>query len=541
MPFITRSDAPGMRPAGSFTRRVGAILAAGLMALAATAAHGQEKTVRAVMHSGLRILDPILSPTHIVRNHGYMIYDQLVAMDANDVVQPQMASWEISGDGLTYTFKLRDGLLFHDGAPVTAADAVASVKRWGARDAAGKFLMAATDTIEAADQTTIVWKLKEAFPQLLNVLAKPSSVAAFIMPARVAATPADTTITEYVGSGPFEFVASEFQPGVKVVYKRFDKYKPRAEPASGLAGGKVVNVDRVEQITMPDSQTAVNALMTGEIDLIERVPIDLLPILETDPEISVEAREKLGQQALLRMSFIHPPFDNVEIRRAALTALSQEEIMTAVAGTPDYYWLCGAIFGCQTPLGSETGADLLKAGGDKAKAREMLKAAGYDNTPVVVLQATDFNEQGRVATVVASELREVGFNVDLQPMDWQTLVTRLISKNKPSEGGWNMYFGAVSYVDSNTPLVHPYLASTGENGWFGWADDPQVEELRATFRTAATLEEQKAVADKIQARVLDNVLFVPLGNYATVQARSKKLIDQLPVTIPVFWNLKVAD
>jgi len=491
------------------------------------------------MHSGLRVLDPILSPPHITRNHGYMIYDQLVAIDADGKIQPQMASWVASEDGLTYTFTLRDGLVFHDGAAVTADDVVVSLKRWGARDGAAAFLMAATDSIEATDGRTVTWKLKEQFPLLLQILGKPSSVPAFIMPARVAQTPPTEAIKEYVGSGPFQFVAEEFQPGVKSVYRRFDEYKPRSEPASGLAGGKIVNVDRVEWVTMPDNQTALSSLMAGEIDLIETVKLDLLPILQGDPSIKTEIRDALGYQAILRMNFIHPPFDNVEIRRAALTALGQKEFLDAIIGNPDYYWLCGAIFGCKSPLGDESGSDSLKAGGDKAKAREMLAAAGYDGTPIVILQATDFEELGTAAVIAAAQLREAGFNVDPQPMDWQTLISRRASKNKPSEGGWNIHFSAASAIESNTPIVHPLLPSTGETGWFGWANDPGIEALRAAYLKAATFEEQKEIAVKVQARVLDNVIFIPLGNYAQVQARSERLKDMLGTTIPVFWNIAV--
>src|SRR5690606_6939409 len=168
----------------------GRLLAASALALIATMAHVQDKTVTAVMHSYLRMLDPILSTAHITRDHGYMVYDLLVAVDADGKVQPQMASWAISDDKLVYTFTLREGLVFHDAAPVTAEDAVASLKRWAARDGAAAFLMAVTDSIAASDDKTVVWTLKEPFPLLLDVVAKQSSVPAFIMPARVAATPA---------------------------------------------------------------------------------------------------------------------------------------------------------------------------------------------------------------------------------------------------------------------------------------------------------------------------------------------------------------
>ncbi|WP_372094454.1 ABC transporter substrate-binding protein [Tistrella mobilis] len=516
-------------------------LAAAAVVLAAMAGPVQAETLTAVMHSGLRMLDPIVSTAHITRDHGYMVYDVLVAGDGEGVVRPQMADWSISDDKLVYTFTLRDGLRFHDGAPVTAADVVASLKRWGARDGAAAFLMAATAGIAAEGDDKVVWTLTEPFPLLLEVLAKPSSVPAFIMPARVAATPADQTITDYVGSGPFVFSGADFQPGVKVVYNRFDGYKPRSEPASGLAGAKVVNVDRVEWVTMPDNQTAISALMGGEVDLIENVQIDLLDILKSSPDVTVETRDPLGYQVFARMNFKHPPFNDVRLRRAAMAALGQEQVMATLIGNPDYYKLCGAIFGCGTPLGSEAGSESLKAGGDPARARQMLTEAGYDGTPVVIMQATDLGTVGTAPVVIAAALREAGFKVDLQAMDWQTLVSRRASQKPPAEGGWNIFTSFISGIESNTPLINPILPSTGDTGWFGWANDPDLEALRAAYLKADGPEAQKAVAHRIQEHVLDQVIFVPLGNYPFVQARSNRLTDMLPTAVPVFWNLKLAD
>ncbi|WP_372088444.1 ABC transporter substrate-binding protein (plasmid) [Tistrella mobilis] len=526
---------------GATGKGAGCRLVAAAVVLAAMAGPVQAETLTAVMHSGLRMLDPIVSTAHITRDHGYMVYDVLVAGDGEGVVRPQMADWSISDDKLVYTFTLRDGLRFHDGAPVTAADVVASLKRWGARDGAAAFLMAATGSIAAEGDDKVVWTLTTPFPLLLEVLAKPSSVPAFIMPARVAATPADQTITDYVGSGPFVFSSADFQPGVKVVYDRFDGYKPRSEPASGLAGGKVVNVDRVEWVTMPDNQTAISALMGGEVDLIENVQIDLLDILKSSPDVTVETRDPLGYQVFARMNFKHPPFNDVRLRRAALAALGQEQVMATLIGNPDYYKLCGAIFGCGTPLGSEAGSESLKAGGDPARARQMLTEAGYDGTPVVIMQATDLGTVGTAPVVIAAALREAGFKVDLQAMDWQTLVSRRASQKPPAEGGWNIFTSFISGIESNTPLINPILPSTGDTGWFGWANDPELEALRAAYLKADGLEAQKAVAHRIQEHVLDQVIFVPLGNYPFVQARSNRLTDMLPTAVPVFWNLKLAD
>jgi peptide/nickel transport system substrate-binding protein len=221
------------------------------------------KTITAVMHSDLRVIDPGMTTAYITRDHGYMVYDTLLATDSHFKIQPQMADWKVSDDKLTYTFTLRDGLKWHDGTPVTAEDCVASLKRWGKADGMGQKLMDFTASLEATDAKTITLKLKEPYGLVLESIGKPSSLVPFMMPKRLAETPPGTPIPEQIGSGPFKFVKAEFQPGVKVVYEKNADYVPRKEPPSWTSGAKVVKVDRVEWITMADAQTAVNALQSG--------------------------------------------------------------------------------------------------------------------------------------------------------------------------------------------------------------------------------------------------------------------------------------
>ena len=264
------------------TRRLrqgaGALLLA-LAAALAPAAQGQAQTVTAVMQSGLRVLDPVMTTAFMTRDHGYMIYDTLLGTDEHFKVQPQMASWTESEDRKTYVFTLRDGLKWHDGAPVTSEDCIASIKRWADADATGQVLMTLIDRIEAVDAKQFRVVLKQPTSLLLEGLAKLSSRPLFMMPKRIADTPSAQPITEFIGSGPFKFVASEFKPGLKVVYENKD-YVPRAEPPSWTAGGKVVKVERVEWVAMPDQMTAVSALQNGEVDFMQQVPFDLLPMVE---------------------------------------------------------------------------------------------------------------------------------------------------------------------------------------------------------------------------------------------------------------------
>ena len=238
-----------------------------------------------------------------------MIYDVLFALDENLQIQPQMVdTWEVSDDTLRYTFTLRDGLLWHDGPPVTSEDVVASLRRWGQKDGQGQLLMAFTESLEALDDKTFRLTLKEPFGLVLDALAKPSSNVPFIMPARVAATPADEQIKDTTGSGPFIFLAEEWRPGHQVVYRRNDAYVPRDEPPSFAAGGKRVYVERVEWIYLPDPATANAALQQGEVDYWEFAPPDFVSVLEGSPGITVEVADLYGAQAWLRPNHLHPPF-----------------------------------------------------------------------------------------------------------------------------------------------------------------------------------------------------------------------------------------
>ena len=497
------------------------------------------KTITAVMHSDLRVIDPGLTTAYITRDHGYMIYDTLLATDSSFKIQPQMAEWKVSDDKLTYTFTLRDGLKWHDGAPVTAEDCVASLKRWGKNDGMGQKLMDFTASIEATDDKTITLKLKEPYGLVLELIGKPSSLVPFMMPKRLAETPAGKAIAEQVGSGPFKFVQAEFQPGVKAVYEKNADYVPRKEAASWTSGGKVVKVDRVEWVTMADAQTAVNALQSGDIDFMENPPFDLLPMLEGNKDLKIETLNKFGFQTLGRMNFLYPPFDNVKVRRAAFLALNQKDVLDALVGNPKYYKVCGAVFICDTPLATDVGSELLVKGNGMAEAKKLLAESGYDGTPVALMAPGDVVTLKAQPIVAAQLLREAGFKVDVQATDWQTVVTRRASQKPPKEGGWNMFFTNWVGADVANPVVNVSVGGRGKNGgWFGWAEDAKIEQLRDAFARSSSLDEQKKIAADIQKQAYDQVIYIPLGQYLIPSAWRKSLSGVLdgPAT-PVFWNI----
>ena len=211
--------------------------AAAAMMLGSPSVHAQNgrQTLRFVAQADLKILDPIWTTAYITRNHGYLVYDTLFGTDEQSRIKPQMVGrTTVSPDGMKYTFTLRDGLRWHDGQPVVSEDCVESLKRWGQKDRFGQLLMAHMGKIAPVDKNTFTLDLAERFGPVLDALGYPR--APFMMPARIASTPAEEQIKEIVGSGPFKFARDEWQPGEQVVYVRNPDYIPRDESPSGSTG-----------------------------------------------------------------------------------------------------------------------------------------------------------------------------------------------------------------------------------------------------------------------------------------------------------------
>lgn len=496
-----------------------------------------QTVLRVAMHADVRAIDPIFSTAYITRNHGYMVYDTLFAMDANGEIKPQMVDrWEASADGLTYTFKLREGLLWHDGQPVTAEDCIASIRRWGARDTLGQTVLGfvADMTATGADSFTIT--LKEKTGLLIYALGKPSSTVPFMMPKRFAETPPTVQISEVIGSGPFMFRRDEWRPGNKAVYVRFDRYRPRAEPPSALAGGKVARFDRIEWLVLADQQQAVNALLAGEIDVLEAVPHDQAPLLEADRAIRMWSANPLGSQYSFRPNHLQKPFDDPRIRRVLWHALNQEDFLQATVGNPEFYSVCRSIFVCPSRLMTEAGMDGLLEGNSR-RARELLKEAGYDGTPIVLLHATDVASLANLAPVAKALLERAGFVVDMQAMDWATLVSRLQKRDPANAGGWSAYASSWSAADILDPVMNGFLNSRCERAMIGWPCDPEMERLRDSFGRETDPIRQKEIAAAVQRRAIEWTPMVPLGQRRDRMATRSNITGVVPAPVTVFWNM----
>ncbi len=503
------------------------------------AAQAQDKTLKVVPHSNLAILDPVWTTAYMSRNHGYMIYDTLFGTDEKSQIRPQMVeSWTESPDKKLWTFRLRKGLAFHDGAPVTGEDVVASLARWGKRDAMGVALMTFVERMDAPSADSFRIVLREPCGFLLEALGKPSSNVPFIMPKRVAQTDAFKQIDDYTGSGPYVFKRDEFKPGDKAVYLKNAKYVARKEPASGTAGGKQVYVDRVEwNLALRDAQAQANALANGEVDIIEQMAFEHYEPLQKEKGVKV-LKPKIGQQYMCRFNHLHPPFDKAEVRRAALASFDQRPFLKAQVGVDELFKPCASMFTCGTPYASTAGSEVMKA--SMRKAQEMLKSSGYKGTPVVLMKPTDLAAIDKLPEVAAQLMRQAGFKVDLQAMDWQTLVSRRAKKDAPAAGGWNMFCTAWVAPDIWSPVNNAALDARGEkSGWFGWPDGPKLQDLRAQFMRETDAAKKKQLAEAVQAEAFAIGTHAPLGEFVPPAAVRANIADlNMSGLAHIYWGVK---
>jgi peptide/nickel transport system substrate-binding protein len=506
------------------------------MAFCPTMADAQ--TLKVAMGSDVKILDPIWTTAYIQRDFGYMVWDVLFAPDDKLEIKPQMIeTYDISPDKLTWTFTLRANK-WSDGQPVTSEDCIASIKRWAARDSMGQKMMGFVSRLEAVDGRTFRMILKEPYGLVLQSLGKTSSSPAFMMPKKTAETDPNTQIkaADVIGSGPYVFKADEWKPGEKVVFLKNTVSTPRSDPPSGLAGGKVAKVDRVEWIWIPDPQTQVSALENGEVDIVQSPPSDLLPLLAKDKDIKLFDANPLGSQYVFRFNTLFKPFNDPKIRHAAMVAFGQEEFLKATIGDPKYYKVCKAPFICGTPLGSEEGMqDVLNQ--DATKAKALLKEAGYDGTPVVLMQPTDISAMVNLGPVAKAQLEAAGFKVDLQTMDWQTLVSRRAKKDPPDKGGWSAFFTYSGSADILNPISAAFFSAACDKATYGWPCDPEIERLRDAFAKETDPAKQKQIALELQKHWVEAPTHVPLGQLYQPTAMRTNIDGMLPKPVTALWNI----
>jgi peptide/nickel transport system substrate-binding protein len=517
-------------------RRAGVLAAVLAVVPGLALAQAPNKVLKMVPHADLKVTDPNFTTATITADHAMMIYDTLFAWDSRMAAKPQMVgNHSVSPDNLKYTFTLRPGLTFHDGSKVTTKDAIPSLKRWMARDSAGQKLAELTAAIDAVDDNTFTLTLKEAYGLVLFTLASTGGLIPGIMPEAAAKIDPFTAHNNTIGSGPFKYVAAELVSGSRVVYARNEGYVARSEPADGLAGGRVAKVDRVEWVSMPDAAVSAAALTAGEVDMIEAIDNDQKASLQRSPNVQVEALSKPGWYGMLRPNHLHPPFNNPKARQALAMMVDQQEYLQAAFGGGQN---CFSFFTCGTPNGTELGSEPYRKP-DYAKARQLLKEAGYNGEKIVLLGAGDIFRHNAIAQVTAENLKKIGINVDLQMSDWGAVVTRRGKKDDPYQGGYHIFQTFGDGVGGMSPLTNigTGTACDGKN-WFGWPCDEEAEKLRNQYLKATTEADQIKALEALHKRLWEVVPYVPLGKYERLSAWRKNLDGVLRTNVLALWNIE---
>jgi peptide/nickel transport system substrate-binding protein len=507
-------------------------------------AYAEQSVIRAVMNGDLRAVDPLWTIVPQTRTHAYMVYDTLFGIDANRVPQPQMVdTWTVSDDKLVYRFRLRPHLAFSDGAPVTSTDVLASLKRWMQIDPAGQFIAQFLTVMEPEGADGFVFRLKEPFPQLLYAIGRVSAVPTFIYPARVVdGLPVSKAFTDPTGSGPFIMKRDEWVAGSKVVYVKNPNYVPRAEPPSAIAGGKKVYVDRVEWMNITDPSTQVSALKTGEIDFIQFAPPDLIEDLRRTKGIVVQPTWPVGTQGMMRLNWTNPPMDKQGVRVAIQNFVHQPDMIMAVLGDMKAGQVCGAFAMCGSPMGNETGAEMLLSKDPEEvrlqRGMKMLKDAGYNGEPIVIMDATDQVMQHNATLVLADAMRKAGVNVDLQTIDWAALTARRTNRGT-GPNGWHIFLTTGGQIGGENPAFSMQAPATCEKAFPGWACDAEYEKLRMAWLKESDPAKAKALAVEIQRRAMQVGVAIPYGQYLLPAAWRDTVegVVQVPEHV-VFWGMR---
>ncbi|MBP0443501.1 ABC transporter substrate-binding protein [Roseomonas sp. SSH11] len=517
----------------------GVALMGGTGGLAAPAL-GQDmraRTLRFVPQANLTSLDPVWTTATVTSNHGYYVFDTLYAVDARNRPQPQMAEGhEVLDDGRRWRFRLREGLRFHDGEPVRAADCVASIKRWSVRDPFGQLMARRVEEWRVIDDRSFEARLSRPFPLMLDALAKPDASVCFMMPERLAATESTRAVTEMVGSGPYRFLPGEYNSGSRVVYEKFDGYVPRQEPPERASGGKVAHMQRIEWHVIPDASTAAAALNNGEVDWWERPLSDLRPMLARNREIRQEILDVEGRMALMRLNCLQPPFNDVRLRQAVRLSAIQENYMRAAQGDDTSVWTdTRSLFPKRTPYYKDH-PDLMPGSLDAARAA--LREAGYANQKVVIINPTDFPDIGPLGQVTNDALRRIGMNVELAESDWGTVIQRRNSREPVERGGWSIFHTTGTSNTYGSPAMSPLIRGQGEAGWFGWWKSDKAEALTAEWLDAPDEAGRARAAEALNRLALEEVSTVPLGQFTIRTAFRRDLTGLLEGSTPYPWSVR---
>lgn len=468
-------------------------------------------------------LDPTTVNSNIVGGIGIHVYESLFQMNENYEPVPVLAeSYEVSEDGSTYTFKLRKGVKFHNGKEMTADDVVASMNRWLELSAKANTLIGGS-VFEKVDDYTVTMKANQPSSDIIMILASPIQFAA-IYPKEVVDAATEEGISEYIGTGPYKL--AEWKQDQYVKLERNTDYQPAETESGGLAGDKTGAMDTIYFRVVTDASTRIAGVESGQYDIAEEIPLENYAEMSENPDLKMQVDH--GGTLNLFLNTTVGVMANEDIRQAVLAALNCEDIMLASYGDPNLYEINA---GWCNPKDAQWGTDAGKEfynQNDPEKAKKLLADAGYNNEPIILVTTPDYAEMYNATLVVQEQLRQVGFNAEVESYDFSTFMEHRADPNQFS-----------MFITSNSYNMLPIQLSVLDSGWAG-LDRPEVQEGISAIRSAASDEEAaKAWAD-LQTFLYEDGAATVLGHYTGVSAMRASVEGNDYLRFPIYWKVTVS-
>ncbi len=459
-------------------------------------------------------LDAHWSTTALVETLTNHIYEGLYTLDQDNRPIPMLAEGmpAVSQDGLVYTFKLRQGVRFHNGKELGAEDVVASLKRWGQQANQGKVLFKQVAELRAVDRYTVELRLTERSPITVLALAVPNTFAA-IYPKEIAEKfPPAQKVTEYVGTGPFRVV--EWKPDQYIRMVRFDDYRPRGEKPSGYGGAKAAHVDEIRWIPVPDVATRAAQVETGELDFADDLSLDQYDRLVQSPN----ARPLVARPYFWLIAVFNKKegvMSNQKLRQAWQAAIDIEPIMKVVAaGKPEFYRLDSSLVFQEVPEWHTKLAELPYNERNVEKAKRLIKEAGYKGEPIRFLATKEYKMMYDFAVVMKQQMEDIGFTIDLQVVDWATLLTRRFN---PKE--YEVFTTSIGLGQGLDPMFQVILSCT----WAGWTCDEEIQKVNQELARETDPKRRRALWERQTRLWYDKVPSIRLGDLHGLRATRKSV------------------
>jgi peptide/nickel transport system substrate-binding protein len=440
---------------------------------------------------------------------------------------PHLAkSAETRDGGKLIVIQLREGVLFHNGKEMTSEDVVASLVRWGKFGARAPNLFRHVDRVAADGKYGVRIYLKNPFAPWATMLAYANG-GPTIYPKEVMenATKQPIPPAAYIGTGPYRFV--EWKAGHEIILERFDRYAKRTEKRDGDAGERVAYFDKLVFVPVADPGTRVNGTKSGEYDYAEYIPGDLFEGLSRDASVATMIRKAAGFGELF-FNMKEGMMTNQKLRQAMLAATNMEPVLSASVGPKALWALNGALMPQGTKWFSKVGIEPYSQG-NAAKARALAKEAGYKGEPIRYMVTTSYADHYSASVVLVKQLKDAGFNIDMQIYDWATLVDR---RAKP--GLWDVFYTTHGSVPD--PILFTFMSPT----YPGWWDTPAKSQYTAEFTAAPDSAKRLAALEKLQTLFYQDVPLLRTGDTFTYDIYNPKLRGILPSTMlnfPNFWNV----